>query len=49
MFATNEKNLLPVLDFHEVESTSSGHIWTVFVLKWNLDKDENMLHFELKI
>ena len=38
-----------VLDLHEIRSTSSKYIWTVFVLKWNLDKDGNILNFEFQV
>ena len=37
-----EKNMLPVLEFHEILSTYSQHIWKVYMLKWYLDKDRNV-------
>ena len=43
------KNMFLVLEFHEIRSTSSKYIWTVFVLKWNLDKDGNILNFEFQV
>ena len=44
-----KKNVLPVLDFHEICSIYSLHTWTVFMLKWYLDKDLNVLKFEFHI
>ena len=41
--------MLSVLDFHEIWSNYSKHIWAVFMLKWYLDKDRNMLKFEFQI
>ena len=41
--------MLPVLDFHEIWSTYSKHIWTVFMLKLYLDKDHSVLKNEFQI
>ena len=40
-----EKNMLPVLEFREIWSTYSYHIWIVFMLKWYLDIDRNVFKF----
>ena len=37
-----EKNMLPVLEFHEIWSIYSLHIWIVYMLKRCLDKDLNV-------
>ena len=39
----------PVPDFHEIWSKYSQHIWTVFMLKWYLDKDCKVLKSEFQI
>ena len=36
------KNMLPVLNFHEISSAYFKHMWTIFLLKWYLDKDRKM-------
>ena len=36
------KIILPILEFHEIGSTYSLHIWIVYLLKWYLDKDGNV-------
>ena len=39
------KNMLPVLEFHEIRLTYSEHIWIVFMFKWYLEKDLNVSKF----
>ena len=34
--------MLPVLNFHEILSAYFKHMWTIFMLKWYLDKDRKM-------
>ena len=42
MYSTRSKNMLPVLKFHEILSAYFKHMWTIFMLKWYLDKDRKM-------
>ena len=42
------KNMLPALDFHENLSTYFKHVWTVFILKWYLDKNRKMVKLKSK-
>ena len=42
------KNMLPVLEFHEIWSTYFYHIWRVLMLKWYLYKDRNVFNFNSK-
>ena len=41
--------MLQVFDSHKIRSSYVLHIWTIFIVKWYLDKDRNMLKFEFKI
>ena len=41
--------MLPVLDFRKIWSNYFKYIWTVFVLKWYLDTDQNMLKLYFQI
>ena len=34
--------MLPVLEFNEIGSTYSQHIWIVYMWKWYFDKDRNV-------
>ena len=39
--------MLPVLEFYEIWSTYSLHIWIVYMLKWYLDKERNVFQISL--
>ena len=41
--------MLPVLDFDEILPTYFKRMWTVFVLKWYLDKDPNIVKLKSKV
>ena len=42
------KNMLPALDFHEILSIYFEYMWKIFMLKWYLDKNRNIVKLKSK-